>query len=38
MYVYITNRAAGIGSGQLPLVVALGTKNNIVGCKLPISS
>jgi ferric-chelate reductase len=32
--VYYQNRVANIACGQLPLVVALGTKNNIVGCKL----
>lgn len=31
---YYMDRAANIACGQLPLVVALGTKNNIVGCKV----
>ena len=35
---YYMDRAANIACGQLPLVVALGTKNNIVGCKLPSPS
>jgi len=34
---YYTDRAANIACGQLPLVVALGTKNNIVGCKISFS-
>lgn len=37
-YVYYINRTANIACGQLPLVVALGTKNNIVGRKLCFSS
>jgi len=35
---YYLNRSANIACGQLPLVTALGTKNNIVGCKFCFSS
>jgi len=35
---YYTDRTANIACGQLPLVVALGTKNNIVGCKISFPS
>lgn len=35
---YYVNRAATIACSQLPLVAALGTKNNIVGRKLRLSS
>ena len=35
---YFINRTANIACSQLPLVVALGTKNNIVGSKLCFSS
>jgi len=35
---YYTDRTANIACGQLPLVVALGTKNNVVGCKISFPS